>query len=196
MGATTTGATTGYVHFLNLEYFFRLLYDAVFHGQFAPNGLLAYLANIWGFITAAGLIFSVIALIMLVYALIRLKQLEDIEAPLYETLDVAHAVSATEHSRWEHIMTLVESAHENDWRQAIIEADIMLDEELTHHGYSGATVGDKLKSAQFASLDDAWEAHKVRNDIAHQGSAFPLDGRLAFRTIQKYQRVFEEFKAI
>ena len=46
------------------------------------------------------------------------------------------------------------------------------------------------------SLQDAWEAHKIRNDIAHQGSAFALTGNIAYRTIAKYRNVFEEFHAI
>jgi hypothetical protein len=97
------------------------------------------------------------------------------------------------------VKSLVESPSENDWRQAIIEADIMLDDVLTMRGFVGDSVGDKLKQANpqsFKTLEDAWEAHKVRNDIAHKGSEYHLTGQIAYRTIGRYLNVFEEFHLI
>ena len=70
---------------------------------------------------------------------------------------------------------------------------------LTRNGYVGIGVGEKLKSADkvhFNTLQDAWEAHKVRNLIAHEGSAFDLSESLARRTIARYSAVFREFKVI
>jgi hypothetical protein len=90
----------------------------------------------------------------------------------------------------------IASANQNDWKQAIIEADVMLDDILTRMGYRGESVGEKLKrvvTGDFASLDDAWEAHKVRNRIAHDGSNFVLTEHDAKHTIQRYKKVFEEF---
>jgi hypothetical protein len=75
----------------------------------------------------------------------------------------------------------------------------MLDDMLTKHGYTGDGVGEKLKSADrinFSTLEDAWEAHKVRNQIAHEGYAFNLSESLARRTIAHYESVFREFKVI
>ena len=92
-------------------------------------------------------------------------------------------------------MQLIESGQESDWRQAIIEADIMLDEVLDQLGYQGESVGEKLRAvnpAQFRTLNNAWEAHRVRNEIAHQGSAYQLTERLAHRTIANYEAVFRE----
>ena len=70
---------------------------------------------------------------------------------------------------------------------------------LTRLGYLGDSIGDKLKTvnpAQFRTLQEAWEAHKVRNDIAHLGSAFPLTDHLAYRTILQYENVFKEHHEI
>ena len=53
----------------------------------------------------------------------------------------------------------------------------------------------KLKAvdpSRFHSLQHAWDAHKVRNQIAHSGSAFPLTERLAHRTIAQYEVVMRE----
>ncbi len=99
-------------------------------------------------------------------------------------------------TRWEEIERLVTSEHPSGWRQAILEADIMLDEMVTRMGYPGETLGERLKGIEksdFATLDDAWEAHKVRNKIAHEGTDFILTQREALRVIGLYRNVFEEF---
>ena len=86
------------------------------------------------------------------------------------------------HPRWEHIQSLLEGNTPSEWREAIIEADIMLDDVLAKRGYEGDGVGEKLKSANkesFGTLQNAWEAHKVRNLIAHQGSSFDLSESIA-----------------
>ena len=101
--------------------------------------------------------------------------------------------------RWKRILDHSESIHENDWRQAIIEADIMLSEVLDNMGLPGDSIGDKLKAADtgsFTTIDNAWEAHKVRNRIAHDGSTFMLTQRLVRETISQYESVFREHKVI
>ena len=46
------------------------------------------------------------------------------------------------------------------------------------------------------TLDLAWKAHKMRNDVAHSGEKLPLSERDVRSTIDYYKRVFEEFGAI
>lgn len=98
--------------------------------------------------------------------------------------------------RWEHVMELMKTNNQNDWRQAIIEADIILDEMLRRMGYKGLTIGDMLKEvdpADFATLQKAWDAHKFRNEIAHTGSEFKISRDEAERVINLYKSVFGEF---
>lgn len=101
--------------------------------------------------------------------------------------------------KWEKVLMHANSNNPSDWRLAIIEADIMLDELLDVQNYHGDTIGDKLKSIEksdFLTLDEAWEAHKVRNAVAHEGSDFILTDRETRRVIGLYKKVFEEFKFI
>jgi len=75
----------------------------------------------------------------------------------------------------------------------------MLEQMLDNAGYVGASIGDKLKTANpasFTTVQDAWDAHRVRNEIAHAGSDFVLTKRVAQETIIKYERVFREFGVI
>lgn len=98
--------------------------------------------------------------------------------------------------KWKQIMTHVGSEQPSDWRLAIIEADVMLAELLEKMNLPGDTVGEKLKAVEksdFVTIDMAWEAHKVRNQIAHEGSEFLFNDREARRVIGLYQKVFEEF---
>jgi hypothetical protein len=102
-------------------------------------------------------------------------------------------------TRWELVIKHVESENPGDWRMAIMEADIMLDEMLDKQGYHGESIGDKLKQVEksdFNTIDEAWEAHKVRNQIAHEGSEFLLTQRRAKEIISMYEKVFREFYMI
>lgn len=97
---------------------------------------------------------------------------------------------------WENVKKHINSPNENDWRQSIIEADIMLDTMLTKIGYDGDTVAEKLKNVEesdFVTLQKAWEAHKIRNRIAHDGSKFKINRKEAERVISLFEQVFKEF---
>ena len=54
--------------------------------------------------------------------------------------------------KWEKILKLSESENPSDWRLAIIEADIMLDDLLAKLQLPGDTIGDKLKAVSQATL--------------------------------------------
>ncbi len=190
------------VHFLNIEYFFRILYETIL-GVRSPTihtDLLALLAQFWLLVTSISFLISAGVLTFFIFCTLRYRQIIAADAARYATIhDVHHAEEDVEHKRWKHVITLVESPHENDWRQAIIEADIILYDALEHDGYAGESVAEKLKQVdvrKIASVQDAWEAHKVRNDIAHQGSAYQLTDTQAYRTIQRYETVLREFGEI
>lgn len=101
--------------------------------------------------------------------------------------------------RFEVVRKHMESENPAEWRLAIIEADSLLEEMVKRMGYSGTTLGEMLKNIEisdFTTLNDAWEAHKTRNQIAHQGSAFLLTKREAKRIVGLYENVFREFDII
>jgi hypothetical protein len=186
----------------NVEYWFRILYECLRGRCFGSPGsaeFSAWLAHLWLWIIIIGYILSVIALISIIYTTIRMFELRKHEEEYYETLLVSPDETGGANPRWEHIESLAASANSSDWRTAIIEADILLDDLLTRRGYVGAGVGEKLKTVEpsdMNTLQDAWEAHKVRNDIAHRGSSFELSETLARRTLARYEGVFHEFGLI
>jgi|SRR6185437_11461855 len=78
---------------------------------------------------------------------------------------------------------------DSDLKVAIIEADKLLNEALREAGMMGTQIGDRLKKAtdaQIPNLDDVWQAHKLRNQIAHE-SNFRLKRDLAERALGIYE---------
>jgi hypothetical protein len=84
-----------------------------------------------------------------------------------------------------------------EWKIAILEADNMLDQILEAEGCRGDSVGEKLKAmdpTDLLSYSDAWEAHKVRNQIAHESAVtMNLSKKTIRETIGKFEKVFKEF---
>ncbi|OHA08148.1 MAG: hypothetical protein A3B37_03775 [Candidatus Sungbacteria bacterium RIFCSPLOWO2_01_FULL_59_16] len=71
---------------------------------------------------------------------------------------------------WQEVMQKMEAANPSDWNLAVIRADSLFDGVLKDMGLSGETMGDRLKQldlSKLASLNEVWEAHKIRNRIAH-----------------------------
>ncbi len=54
-------------------------------------------------------------------------------------------------------------------KHAILDADKLLDFALKKHGFNGS-LGEKLKKSgsKFSNLNGLWNAHKLRNRIAHE----------------------------
>ena len=157
------------------------------------------------FIQALSLLFSIVLFIGIVHFSRKTTQIHDeLGAPLYpaqvaESEKDAHNDEHIVNEKWQRIQEHINSEHPSDWRFAIIEADIMLDEMLDKLEYHGETMNEKLKQIErsdFRTIDFAWEAHKVRNQIAHEGSEFLINEREARRVVGLYQQVFEEFKYI
>ena len=97
-------------------------------------------------------------------------------------------------SKWEEIMRHVGSDREAEWKFAIIEADKLVDDVLKTAGYPGDTMGERLmnvEKGQLLSLDGLWEAHKIRNKLAHDNNYF-LRYAEARRAIQLYEITLQE----
>lgn len=166
------------------------------------QAFLEFLGNAWNIWTIIALIISFILVVGIVYSYIRYNHMADLERAFVFTQERLYQElygAETANTRWQDIQFHIATDNPNDWKLAIIEADVMLEETLDGAGYAGLTIGDKLKSASptsFQSLDDAWRAHKVRNRIAHDGADFVLTKKLAQETITQYRRVFQEFGVV
>lgn len=156
-------------------------------------------ATFWNWFAVFALLLAVLLFLLFLYASKRYNELADEEKARVAANEQQYALAhgtAVGNSRMRDVEQHIRSDNPNDWRLAIIEADIILEDILEDSGYAGSTIGEKLKSASptsFTTLQDAWEAHKVRNRIAHEGGDFVLTKKLAQDTINQYRRVFAEF---
>ena len=163
------------------------------------GGIFGVLAWLWSIYTFIAYLLSLILIILYIYATIRKEYYEGlIEQRVKDEQQIWNETygSAKQHSKLEDIQTHAQSSNPNDWKLAIIEADIILDQTLKERGYAGTSLGERLRSitpSQLSSIDDAWDAHRVRNKIAHEGADFVVTRRVVDETIARYMRVFREF---
>lgn len=200
--------------FLNVEFIFSWLWGNILAPIFSRQFLsvLQLLASV----------LIILGITIVLYCLVRLyeiKQEDNKKAALEKGIGSATSASAQStasgmhdlpgamvstqqiprNETWEHIRSKLLSDSPSDWRLGIIEADIYMDRQFDAKGYFGDTVGDKLKNLtpdKLPSLQIAWEAHKVRNRIAHDGADFALTMPEARRVLSYYEIVFRDLGVI
>jgi len=185
--------------YFNIEYLFHKIFDFI-------NPVIAFFgsSHTWVVIGIVSSSVSILCIAVIIFSIVRMREIQN-----YEKRELDHEIhgallrdkeaSRNENPRWHYILTLMESSNESDWRVAIIEADTMLDELLRQRGYTGESVSELLEAARssgFPSIQNAWDAHLVRNQIAHAGSDFSLTQVEGRRVIKMYQSFFEDLQAI
>ena len=192
--------------FLNVEFIFSWLWG---HVSFI------FTREFFSFLQVLATIIVIFGITVILYCLVRLyeikqddKKKSEIQKMANESMATADTVSVgasnlpgatVRNETWEHIREKLLSDNPSDWRLAIIEADIYMDKLLDTKGFHGDTTGDKLKSItpdQLGSVQIAWEAHKVRNRIAHDGASFSLTQPEARRVLSYFEIVFRDLGAI
>jgi len=189
---------------INIDILFKNIYNGILY-LLSGDLFVLWRTHIDPPLTIIGTLLSVFFVAGIVYCVRRIIQISTLEQIALEEKSVHFTRAKMEraHSdkneRWEHVLELAQSDRVADWRIAILEADIMLDEMISTMGYEGATVGEKLKkieASDFSSLQSVWEAHRIRNDIAHSGSDFILTEQTKKRCLELYRQAFEEFHFI
>jgi hypothetical protein len=140
--------------------------------------------------------YSILFFGWLLYSLYKMKKLrEKEEADFLSAFAIATDPKVDEAEEWLDIIDHIDSENESQWKLALIDADKILENLLRENGYDGDGVGARLKTAELQggikSLQDAWEAHKIRNRIAHE-TGFVLTKREARRAVELYKKTFEE----
>lgn len=97
---------------------------------------------------------------------------------------------------WAKIAKRLETGSESEYKLAIIEADALLNEVLERTGLKGETLGERLKQLTvkiLPNIEDAWEAHKMRNNIVHDPDyRFNLDQ--ARKTLAIYEKSLQDLQ--
>ena len=110
---------------------------------------------------------------------------EDTEAPAVRAMS----------GPWGEIVQLVQSPNAADWSVAILKADSLVDTILKKMQLKGQTMGERLQwldTSQLSALDDLWEAHRIRNQIAHSPEK-TVSQHMAKHAIRLYENVLKEW---
>lgn len=159
------------------------------------DGISAFFSKIYSFVTTVSSIISMIALIIAVYAFMRISELSSEETKKLGLALNWNTEKSQKNIRWERVENYMTSLNPSDWKIAILEADNILDQIVERMGYQGTTLGERMKNIEasdFPYLDDAWTAHKTRNAIAHKGTDYEINRSDAEQTINIYYRIFKE----
>ena len=156
-------------------------------------------AGIFSSLKTLGGLLSLILLSLFVFNFIRTDKFLRTRINLLKTIVPPEAAKESPlGSRWDEIQKHLNSTKEAEWKFAVIEADSLVDHVLKSSGYPGDTMGERLKNidkSQIVTLDYLWEAHKIRNRLAHDMNYFLRYGE-AKRAIQLYEKTLKELQAL
>lgn len=185
---------------LNPEYIFYRVYQ-LFSGNigFDDRNFLLALAQFWFWFQAVSVVLTFVLLGLVIYVVRKIMILRHGERrALHAILRATQTAKPEVNEKWQKVLSYMSSNNPNEWKLGIIEADNLLDELIKTMRLPGESLGERLKNIEpsdFMTLNEAWEAHKVRNRIAHESAYTPSENE-ARRAIANYARVFEEFKII
>ena len=181
---------------LNLEYLFDQILNLLRWPWILIKKLILLLADvpIKAYFIIAGFVFIAV----MAFLFFKFRQLE-------RKIKIASIVSFKEEEKlpqdrtgkWKDIKNKINSDNVEDWKEAIIAADSILDDIFSRIGFKMDGLGEKLKNIEpsdFASLQDVWEAYKIRSRIAREGARFEMSHEEAKSALAQYEKGLKELK--
>ncbi len=100
-------------------------------------------------------------------------------------------------SKWLAIENGLERNNPASWQLAVLNADKLLDQALRERRFKGATMGERMKSAQktWKHPNHVWTAHKIRNQLAHETDA-KVSYEIASRSLAAFKQGLKDLGAI
>lgn len=100
-------------------------------------------------------------------------------------------------TRWLSIESSLKQDEPTSAQLSILNADKLVDMALKERGFKGATMGERMKSAQttWSNANHIWGAHKIRNRIAHEPDV-KLSYDIAKRALVAYKQALKDLGAI
>lgn len=157
----------------------QLASRSVIAGYFSNLGVLEFVGLIVSLALLAGIIYFVIETGWFTYRVEKFRHVI-----LQSNISKKEAQES-----WHRIQEHFYRGGESDLKVAILEADKLLNDALCDAGVMGTQLGERLKKAttqQVPNLNEIWQAHKLRNQIAHEPN-FRLKRDLAERALDIYE---------
>jgi hypothetical protein len=154
----------------------------------SQNFITAYLSNL-GMLEFFGLVIALIFFAGVIYFIIETGWFT-YRVGLFRHIVLQSNISRRQaQESWRRIEEQFYRGGESDLKVAILEADKLLNDALREAGIMGIQLGDRLKkttTGQVPNLNELWQAHKLRNQIAHEPN-FKLKRDLAERALGIYE---------
>lgn len=98
--------------------------------------------------------------------------------------------------KWAAVQSMA-AANGGGLRDAVSEADKLLDYALKRSGVRGETMGERLKNSgsRFSDINAIWRAHKLRNALAHEAD-FDLVASQAREAVADFERGLRDLGAL
>jgi hypothetical protein len=167
-------------------------------GRFAAAAQEDFLASsfasglrLTAFVLTVGLILA------LAVIFIRLRRINEKLAAQQAAVPAEPTMAGPLKERWDEILRHLDSPREGEWKYAVIEADTLVDNQLKER-FAGETMGERLMNIDKTSLltiDGLWEAHKIRNRLAHDTNYF-LRHAEAVRAIKLFEQTLKEMEVL
>ncbi len=99
--------------------------------------------------------------------------------------------------RWTTIKHIAQNNGGVGLRNAVSEADKLLDHVLKQRGFRGETMAERLKAAQsqFSDRNAVWRAHKLRNALVHEVE-FDLVASQVREALADFERALKDMGAL
>lgn len=152
----------------------------------------------WNIVKIILVVVSVLFGILLTIVIIKINRLIGSKVNLVKEFLPPQPATSASNARWDEIEKHINSTREAEWKFAIIEADKLTDEVLKGAGFQGDTMGDRLMNiqpGQLTTLQNLWEAHKIRNRLVHDVNYF-LRYTEAKRAVGLYEKTLKELQAL
>lgn len=147
-------------------------------------------------VTIISLTLIFLFLFLIVFFLLKAKKIKSGKTP--ERKEGSEFNLEKLNQNWQNVLNHLNSANESEWKLAIIEADKLIDDLLVQKGYQGESLAERLNMVDKKSMKSfelLWEAHKIRNRIAHKLD-FKINRNEALKVISYYGEAFKELQAL
>lgn len=147
-------------------------------------------------VTIISLILIFIFLFLIVLFILKAKKLKS--GVILEKREGSEVNLEKLNQNWQNVLNHLNSANESEWKLAIIEADKLIDDLLVQKGYQGESLAERLNmidKKSMKSFELLWEAHKVRNRIAHKLD-FKINRNEALKVISYYGEALKDLQTL
>ncbi|MDP3697071.1 MAG: hypothetical protein Q8R55_03495 [Candidatus Taylorbacteria bacterium] len=172
----------------NLDIFYLWGKAQILAGNFDVGPVLDVLKMI-------GLLLTLIFGVLLMWVIFRSKErISDRTEEIKMELNPPKAGEGKYDARWKEVREHLTSLREAEWKFAIIEADKIMEAALEGAGFPGETIGERMTlidKENLNSINDLWQAHKLRNIIAHDPHYTVKYGEVR-QAIENYEKALRE----